>query len=176
MAHYPGCGVGGHCIPVDPYYLIDYARKNGFHHDFLSLARKINSNMPKYIIDLLVMSLQKVNLDLAGLKVAVLGLAYKPNIDDDRESPAYKIINLLQNLGSSVASYDPFVKTSSSQSVEAALDGATAVIIATAHAEFSQIKPEDFISAGIKVVIDGRNCLNKELFTRPGLIYQGVGR
>jgi nucleotide sugar dehydrogenase len=176
MPHFPGCGVGGHCIPVDPYYLIDYAKKNGFHHEILSLARKINNNMPKYVIDLLVTKLQKINCKLPTTRVAVLGLAYKPDIDDDRESPAYKIINSLQNFGAKVVAYDPFVKSSSAASLESALSGAQAVIIATAHSEFRCLQPADFLKAGVKIVIDGRNCLNKEIFINSDLLYQGIGR
>lgn len=176
MPHFPGCGVGGHCIPVDPYYLIDYAKKNGFHHEILSLARKINNNMPKYVIDLLTAKLGLIDLKLSLAKIAVLGLAYKSDIDDDRESPAYKIINSLQNLGAEVVTYDPFVKSSTADDLESALSGAQAVIIATAHSEFRGLQPDDFIKAGVKIVIDGRNCLNKEIFIHPDLIYQGVGR
>jgi UDP-N-acetyl-D-glucosamine dehydrogenase len=176
MPHFPGCGVGGHCIPVDPYYLIDYAKKNGFHHELLSLARKINSNMPKYVIDLLTANLNKINCKLAGTKVAVLGLAYKSNIDDDRESPAYKIIDSLRNLGAEVIAYDPFVKSSPVASLAEALSGVQAVIIATAHSEFRQLMPEDFLRAEVKIIIDGRNCLDKEIFMRSDLLYQGVGR
>jgi UDP-N-acetyl-D-glucosamine dehydrogenase len=176
MPHFPGCGVGGHCIPVDPYYLIDYAKKNGFRHEFLSLARKINSDMPKYAVDLLVANLQKINCNLAGTKVAVLGLAYKPNIDDDRESPSYKIIKVLQDLGAEVVAYDPFVKKSTVANLEEALSGTEAVIIATAHTEFRDMQPADFINAGVKIIIDGRNCLNKDIFINSDLLYQGIGR
>ncbi len=176
MPHFPGCGVGGHCIPIDPYYLIDYAKKNGFHHELLSLARKINSNMPKYVIDLLIANLQKINCKLAGTKVAVLGLAYKSDIDDDRESPAYKIIDSLRNLGAEVIAYDPFVKSSPAANLEAALSGTQAVIIATAHSEFRQLTPADFLKTEVKIIIDGRNCLDKELFLNSSLTYQGVGR
>ncbi|MCX6796191.1 MAG: hypothetical protein NTW06_01705, partial [Candidatus Falkowbacteria bacterium] len=176
MPHFPGCGVGGHCIPVDPYYLIDYAKKNGFRHEFLSLARKINSNMPKYVIDLLVANLQKINCKISGTRVAVLGLAYKSDIDDDRESPSYKIINSLQNLGAEVVTYDPFIKSSPAVNLKATLAGSQAVIIATAHSEFRRLQPANFLSAGVKIIIDGRNCLNKETFIRSDLLYQGIGR
>src|SRR3989338_4923376 len=91
MAHDPGCGVGGHCIPVDPYYLIDTAKQNGFLHRFLSLSRSINAGMPKYAADLLTEGLRELNIPVKGTKTALLGLAYKPDIDDDRESPSYEI-------------------------------------------------------------------------------------
>lgn len=177
MPHYPGCGVGGHCIPVDPYYLIEYARqKNGFHHDFLSLARKINNKMPDYTAEMLLNKLRDQGINVPGAKVAVLGLAYKPDLDDDRESPSYKIIESLQGYGLEVATYDPFIPKGTAKTLEEALTGAKAVIVATAHTEFRQLKPEDFLQYNIKIVIDGRNCLNKDELVPSGIIYQGVGR
>src|SRR3989338_6320700 len=86
MPHYPGVGVGGHCIAVDPYYLISKARQMGFNHDFLILARKINESMPQYTVSLLENELKKLNKTLNGAKVGILGLAYKPNVDEDRKS------------------------------------------------------------------------------------------
>ena len=80
MPHFPGCGVGGHCIPVDPYYLIQYAKNIGFNHDFLSLARRINEEMPEFTVQLLAKALNENKMVLNGTRVAVLGLAYKPEI------------------------------------------------------------------------------------------------
>src|SRR3989344_2934011 len=88
MPHYPGCGVGGHCIAVDPYYLISKAKQIGFNHQFLSLAREINNSMPHYAIELLENELKKIKKSIKSAKVGVLGLAYKANVDDARESPA----------------------------------------------------------------------------------------
>lgn len=174
MAHYPGCGVGGHCIPVDPYYLIEYAKKSGFDHKFLSLARRINSNMPKFTADQVINILNKNEISAEGAKVAVLGLSYKPEIDDLRESPSVKIIEHLKNAGLSVSSYDPF--TSSTESLSSAIDGATAVVVATAHNIFKEIDPEYLVKNGVRIVVDGRNCLDKEAFIKAGIIYKGIGR
>ncbi len=176
MAHYPGCGVGGHCIPVDPYYLIKYAKQNGFDHQFLSLARKINNNMPNFTVELLVEKLKQKNIDPKGAKVAMLGLAYKNDIDDDRESPAYKIFEHAQAQGLQVVAYDPYVAHSTAENLEHALQGARAVIVATGHREFKSLKPQDFAGYGVEIVIDGRNCLNSEDFIGSGVIYQGIGR
>lgn len=177
MPHYPGCGVGGHCIPVDPYYLIDYARKNGFQHDFLALARHINSNMPVYTIDLVEKALGEKDMSLKGSKVAVLGLAYKPNIDDCRESPAFEMIVELERRGAQVASYDSFVPDRSTAStLDAALDGAFAVVVATAHDAIRAMQPEVLLKHNISVIIDGRNCLSAEAFVKAGLLYKGIGR
>src|SRR3989338_1605329 len=110
MPHYPGAGVGGHCISVDPYYLIEKAKQLGFHHKFLLLAREINNSMPSYTIELLENELKKLKKSIKGAKVGVLGLAYKANVDDIRESPAFEIINILKTKGADVFVFDPHVK------------------------------------------------------------------
>lgn len=177
MPHFPGCGVGGHCIPIDPYYLIEYAKKHGFNHDFLALARRINSQMPEYAVEQVRMGLNEKKKSINGAKVAVLGLAYKPNIDDYRESPSFGIIKSLKSFGAKVASYDPFVLgKSSAKTLSKALKNVDAVVIATAHTKFISISPETYIKNGVKVVVDGRNCLNKDKFVNAGLVYKGIGR
>lgn len=176
MPHYPGCGVGGHCIPVDPYYLIRYARRNGFVHDFLILARKINAKMPHYTARLLIQKLKEKNIDPENKKVAVLGLAYKPNIDDARESPSYEIIKSLKKAGLAVCIYDPYIPDQSTvSSLDEALEGACGVIIATAHSQFTKLTPEDFKRKGVEIVIDGRNCLPRNSFINSEVDYQGIG-
>ena len=176
MAHYPGCGVGGHCIPVDPYYLIHYASQNGFSHRFLSLARNINEQMPQYVVELLVKGLKAKGQKVAGSKIAVLGLAYKPDIEDDRESPAYEILKELQKKSFKTAVYDPFVAGDSTASLSEALKGAKGVIVATAHSQFRQLQPRDFSKYGIKAVIDGRNCLSADSFAKSNIYFRGIGR
>jgi len=177
MAHYPGCGVGGHCIPVDPYYLIEYAKENGFEHRFLSLARLINNDMPQFTVDLVSKGLLEKNLSLLGSKVAVLGLAYKGDIDDCRESPSFEIIKHLRAGGAIVSIFDPFVKTESSEiSLEAAVKDAQAVVVATAHSPFKKLLPDFFVKNNIGVVVDGRNCLSESKFISAGIIYKGIGK
>lgn len=177
MAHYPGAGVGGHCIPVDPYYLIDYAKKNGFAHKFLSLAREINEGMPQFTIELLEKALKKDGKKLKKAKIAVLGISYKPNVGDSRESPSFEIIELLEKKGAHVRTYDPYVpdKSNAKNFHEATL-GADAVIVATAHKEFTQLAPRDFINRGVRIVIDGRNCLDEAGFEISDINYRGIGR
>lgn len=175
LKHLPGCGVGGHCIPVDPYYLIDYAGKMGFNHNFLALARKINNNMPQYTVDLLLKAAKKNG----GINphVAVLGLAYKADIGDTRESPAFDILKILEERKIPYDVYDPYVIGKSTKpNLEKVLEGKSAVIIATDHKEFSKITPQMLLDKKIKVVVDGRNCLAKDKFMEAGIIYQGIGR
>ncbi len=178
MAHYPSCGVGGHCIPVDPYYLIERAKQSGFDHKFLKIAREINNGMPAYTVELLQDALNTVKLPLNGTKVGVLGLSYKANIDDVRESPAFKVIKHLEKHGAKVETFDPHVKKrSSAKSLETLLKKAIALVLVTDHAEFKEtLTPALLKKHGIKVIIDGKNCLDKAAFTKAGIIYKGIGR
>jgi nucleotide sugar dehydrogenase len=178
MPHHPGCGVGGHCIPVDPYYLIEYAKGYGFSHDFLALARRINSHMPEFTIELLQDALNEAGLPMKGTKVTVLGLAYKANVDDDRESPSYEIIRHAKARGAHVKSYDPYIPSKSdAKSLNEALQSASALVIATNHSDFKTITPEIIKNAGIKVVVDGKNIFRdkKDLFANIGIVYLGIG-
>ncbi len=178
MAHYPSCGVGGHCIPVDPYYLIERAKQSGFDHKFLKIAREINNSMPAYTVELLQDALNTVKLPLNGTKVGVLGLSYKANIDDVRESPAFKVIKHLEKHGAKVETFDPHVKKrSSAKSLEALLKKSTALVLVTDHAEFKEaLTPALLKKHGIKVIIDGKNCLDRTAFSKAGIIYKGIGR
>ena len=172
MPHYPSVGVGGHCIPVDPYYLIEYARGFGFEHEFLSLARSINNHMPEYTAERLIDGLNEVKKALKGSYVTVLGVSYKANVADDRESPSYKIINILEERGAKVNVYDPyFPDKSDSSDLESALTRADAVVITTNHDVFNKL-PKLYKSG---VVIDGKNMFTKNHFHNPEVIYRGIG-
>ncbi len=178
MAHYPSCGVGGHCIPVDPYYLIECAKQSGFDHKFLKIAREINNSMPAYTVELLQDALNAAKLPLNGSRIGVLGLAYKANIDDLRESPAFKIIEHLKNHHADVETFDPHVTSrSTAQSLETLLEKSDALVLVTDHKEFKDaLTPELLKKHGIKVIIDGKNCLDKQAFEASGIIYKGIGR
>jgi len=178
MAHYPSCGVGGHCIPVDPYYLIERAKQSGFDHKFLKIAREINNGMPAYTVELLQDALNQVRLPINGTHVGVLGLSYKANIDDVRESPAFKVINHLEKHGAKVDTFDPHVKKRSSvKSLDALLKKSEALVLVTDHKEFKDIlTPALLKKHKIRVIIDGKNCLDKALFIKSGIIYKGIGR
>jgi len=173
MAFYPGCGVGGHCIPVDPYYLIERARGAGFDHKFLRLAREINHSMPEYTVDLLESKLG----DLKGEKVGVLGVAYKADVDDMRESPAADIIQMLKDRGAQVTVYDPNIPLKSDvKTLDELLDKVDYIVLATDHREFKEMDPKKLKDKNIEIVIDGRNCLDKEKIKGLGIIYKGIGK
>jgi nucleotide sugar dehydrogenase len=177
MPHYPGCGVGGHCIPIDPYYLIERARENGFVHRFLSLARDINKRMPDYTMKRLLDGLMSLGKNIREAKIAVLGLAYKPDVDDTRESPAFDIISELEKLDANFDIYDPFVADkSTAKNLDEALSGKDCAVLVTAHTEFKKMTADKLNENGIGLVIDGRNFLDKDSIKKAGIIYLGIGR
>jgi len=176
MAHYPGCGVGGHCIAVDPYYLIEKAKKVGFDHKFLRNARMVNNSMPLYTVEKLVKALNTMGKSIKGTKIGLMGLSYKPDIEDMRESSALKIKEILEKeYEADLNIYDPFVlKQSTHQNRKSFLRNCEAVLITTAHSEFKTIPLEEWQK--VKVVVDGRNCLDKEKLLQKGVFYTGIGR
>ncbi len=109
QAFYPGPGLGGHCIPIDPFYLTWKAREFGHHTRFIELAGEINSHMPHYVIERAAQGLNELGKPMRGAKVLVVGLAYKPDVDDVRETPAAEIIKLLFEQGADVCYHDPHV-------------------------------------------------------------------
>jgi UDP-N-acetyl-D-glucosamine dehydrogenase len=109
MPFYPGPGLGGHCIPIDPFYLTWKAREFGKHTRFIELAGEINTAMPEEVVKRVIMALNFQRKALNGSKILVLGLAYKPNVDDERESPSYVLMDLLIEGGAEVEFYDPYV-------------------------------------------------------------------
>lgn len=178
MAHYPGNGVGGHCISVDPYYMIEKARQVGFDHEFLKLAREINNSMPEFTVALLDRAKEKLEL-VQPITVALLGLSYKKDIDDIRESPALDMRTLLEARSDvSLRVFDPHVpRMSTVDSLDAALTGADVVMLATNHTNLMEmLTPENLKQYGIVAVIDGKNALNADGIAEAGILYLGVGR
>lgn len=171
MPHYPGCGVGGHCIPVDPYYLIQRAEYAGFNHKLLRIAREVNNNMPIYTVKKLVLALRKKGIKIHGAKIGLLGLSYKANIGDMRESPALEIKEILHKLGAKVLSCDPYCNGNADAKISEIIENCAAVIIATNHRQF--IENKDW--GKVKIIIDGRNCLDKDDFSNKNILYNGIG-
>lgn len=110
QAFYPGPGLGGHCIPLDPYYLVWKAREYDYHAKLIETSGIINDYMPEYIVERITAILNTKKKSLNGANVLLIGVAYKEDIDDYRESPALKIMNLLRNKGSNVKYFDPHIK------------------------------------------------------------------
>lgn len=177
MPHFPGRGVGGHCIPVDPYYLIEQAKKKGFDHHFLRVAREINNSMPNYTVELMQDLLNNAEKPMKGTKVGVMGLSYKANIDDLRESPALKIIKELEKKNAEIVSFDPYIlDMSDKKTLDEFLDEVDAVILVTNHKEFMEITPQTYKEKNIVAIVDGMNALDGEEIKRLGIEYHGIGR
>ena len=111
MPFYPGPGLGGHCIPIDPFYLTWKAREYGRNTRFIELAGEINTAMPEYVVQRVADALNDQKKAVRGSRILILGLAYKPNVDDERESPSYVLMDLLVSRGAEVEYYDPYVPT-----------------------------------------------------------------
>ena len=177
MVHWPSRGVGGHCIAVDPYYLIKRAAQSGFDHKFLKMAREVNNSMPKYTVLRLQEALNEVKLPVNGTKIALLGLSYKEDIADLRESPCLEIMDILKGMGAKLTVYDPYIPDMSNvDTLNDALDKCSAVVVSTAHKIFGDLTQEICKRDNILVVIDGMNKLDKEKIIKSGKIYRGIGR
>jgi len=111
VPYYPGPGLGGHCIPIDPFYLTWKAREYGVHTRFIELAGEINSGMPDYVVGKVALALNEREQAIKGSRILVLGIAYKKNVDDMRESPSVILMEKLEELGAIVAYSDPHIAT-----------------------------------------------------------------
>jgi UDP-N-acetyl-D-glucosamine dehydrogenase len=174
MPFYPGPGIGGHCIPLDPHYLSWKARQHGFDSRFIGLAEEVNSRMPDHVVQLVSDGLNDIRKAMNGSRILLLGVAYKKDIDDVRESPALSIIDRLRAKGADVHYHDPFVKDirfdaahtegggkplASEALTDEALSAADCVVIVTDHSEIDygrvcQLAP---------LIVDTRNALNGDL-------------
>jgi UDP-N-acetyl-D-glucosamine dehydrogenase len=159
MSFKPGPGLGGHCIPIDPFYLTWKAREYDFYTEFIDLAGKVNANMPYFCRSLISQALNHGSQkSLKGSRILVLGVAYKADIDDVRESPAEKIMELLRKAGSEVEYHDPHVaEFDGLQSVGYAPESYDCVVIVTAH---SAIDYDDLIERA-QIVVDLRNATGR---------------
>src|SRR5271170_1360955 len=179
MAFYPGPGLGGHCIPIDPFYLTWKAREFGQNTRFIELAGEINTAMPAHVINRTAEALNAIKKPMKGSRV-ILGLAYKPNVDDDRESPSYVLLDLLKARGAEVAYHDPYVPiihvtrehphwvgTRSVGWNRETLQSFDVVIIATNHQAVNYQELADWASC----IVDTRNAM-AGVRTKPGQIWK----
>ncbi len=173
MPFYPGPGLGGHCIPLDPFYLSWKAAEHGEWARFIELAGEINTRMPRYVVHKTMLALNEAGKALKGARVLVLGLAYKANVDDDRESPSYEILEMLKELGAKVDYCDPHFPVAhhtrkhdlglrSVPCTAEAFAGYDALVVATAHDLFK----DPALYARVKLVVDTRNALAPILSAR----------
>jgi UDP-N-acetyl-D-glucosamine dehydrogenase len=164
MPFYPGPGLGGHCIPIDPFYLTWKAREFGVPTKFIELAGEINTSMPDFVVTRVMEVLNELSRPLRGAKILLLGLAYKPNVDDDRESPSYSLMEKLEARGALVSYNDPFIPVIRPSREYARYAGKTSVeisgnfdliLVATGHDVYHAI---DFSAFSIPIV-DTRNIV-----------------
>ncbi len=168
MAFYPGPGLGGHCIPIDPFYLTWKAREYGQHTRFIELAGEVNTAMPQYAVHRVAEALNAGSKAVNGSRILVIGLAYKPNVDDDRESPSYVLMDMLKQQGAQVAYYDPYVPVikltrehphwAGTRSVawnRATIEGFDLVLVATNHATVNY----DELAEWAHCIVDTRNAM-----------------
>ena len=168
MPFYPGPGLGGHCIPIDPFYLTWKAREYGQHTRFIELAGEINTSMPHYVVHKVTEALNSESKAVNGSRILLVGLAYKPNVDDDRESPSYVLLDLFRELGAQVSYFDPFVPVirpsrehahwAGTRSVawnRDTISGFDLVVISTAHATVNYSE----LGAWARCIVDTRNAM-----------------
>jgi UDP-N-acetyl-D-glucosamine dehydrogenase len=168
MPFYPGPGLGGHCIPIDPFYLTWKAREYGQSTKFIELAGEVNTSMPRHVVNRVMDALNSRRQALRGSRVLVVGLAYKPNVDDDRESPSYTLMDLLAAQGARVDYYDPYVPVirptrehphwAGMRSVKwtrAVIGRFEAVLISTAHDNVNYRE----LANWAKLIVDTRNAM-----------------
>ena len=165
---YPGPGLGGHCIPIDPFYLTWKAREFGLHTRFIELAGEINESMPEYVVSRVTQVLNDRTKSVRGSRILIMGLAYKANVDDMRESPSFRLMDLLKSLGADISYYDPHIPVilptrehavwTGLPSVswdQATITGFDLVLLVTHHAKFNL----DELVAWAEVIVDTRNAL-----------------
>ena len=163
----PGPGVGGHCIPVDPFYLISESQKRGHNPKFLRHAMEVNHYMPQYTVNLLVQALNEIGKSLRGSRIGCLGVAYKKDVNDLRGSPALDVLEKIKGMGAELLVHDPYVPEYNNASAEEVM-ACDAVMLLTNHTRFNSL---DFSS--VPVVIDSRNVLDKKKLRG---VYKGIGR
>jgi UDP-N-acetyl-D-glucosamine dehydrogenase len=180
MPFYPGPGLGGHCIPIDPFYLTWKAREFGQNTRFIELAGEVNTSMPTYVVHRVADALNDRQKAIKGSSVLVLGLAYKPNVDDERESPSYVLMEMLKERGASVAYYDPYVPVikptrehahwAGTKSVawnKQTITSFDVVLIATNHACVNYQELADWTEC----IVDTRNAMSG-IGTLPGQLWK----
>jgi UDP-N-acetyl-D-glucosamine dehydrogenase len=180
MPFYPGPGWGGHCIPIDPFYLTWKAREFGKHTRFIELAGEINTAMPEYVVHRVTDALNTHNKAVKGSRVLILGLAYKPNVDDERESPSYVLLDLLNERGAELEYYDPYVPVikptrehshwAGKKSVEwdrATIESFDLVLVATNHSCVNYQELADWAHC----IVDTRNAMSGTRI-RPGKVWK----
>jgi UDP-N-acetyl-D-glucosamine dehydrogenase len=174
MPFYPGPGLGGHCIPIDPHYLAWKLRTLNYTARFIELASEVNGSMPEFVVEKIIRALNQDKKAVNGSKILVLGVAYKPNVKDVRESPALDIIATLHGMGAEVTYHDPHVpefdegemKLQSVELTASTIASADCVVVVTNHKAFDL----SLILENSKVVVDTRNAIPADAKTKARIV------
>ena len=183
--HLPRVGVGGHCIPFNPYFLTAEAESLGVDLKLVKIARKVNDGMPSHIVGMVAEGLKNCNRNLKGSRVAVLGLSYRNDVKEINNSPSLRIIEMLTKQGAKVNVYDPFFSAleinrmgfQAAESIEKAMGGVDCIVIASGHEQFKHLKMADIARLVRRpaCIVDGWRIFEAEDVWANNLLYYGVG-
>ena len=182
QVHYPGSGVGGPCLPINSYQLLNTARRTGVKLNIIESGRKINEHMPQHVVDLTSDAFKECNKSLKNSEILILGVSYKPNVKDIQLSPAKDIIKKLQSLGANVHVYDPFFSETEvfglkvENDIENLLLKMDGAIIVTAHDDFKKIDISSFSKMKNPVLIDTRGIVDPISAKKEKIVFRGLGR
>jgi len=180
--HYPGAGVGGPCLPINSYQLLNTAKRIGSRLSIIESSRKINEKMPDHVVELTSDAFKECKKSLENSEILILGVSYKPNVKDIQLSPAEHVIKKLQKLGANIHIYDPYFPSSnvfgitSENNIEDIISKVDAAIIVTGHDEFKELQVEMFTKMKHPILIDTRGVVDPSIAKQEKLIFRGLGR
>jgi len=182
QVHYPGSGVGGPCLPINSYQLLNTARRTGTKLSIIESSRKINEKMPDHTVELISDAFKECNKSIQNSEILILGVSYKPNVKDIQLSPAEHIIKKLQNLGANVHIYDPNFSSSEvfgikvEDNLDDILSKMDAAVIVTGHDDFKKIEISSFAKMKTPILIDTRGIIEPQSVKHHNIIFRGLGR
>tara|TARA_B100000586_G_scaffold18547_1_gene12336 strand:+ start:1291 stop:2637 length:1347 start_codon:yes stop_codon:yes gene_type:complete len=182
QVHYPGSGVGGPCLPINSYQLLNTARRMGVNLNIIESGRRINEKMPDHVIDLTLDAFKEANIPIQDSAILVLGISYKPDVKDIQLTPAKHVIKKLQSLGVNVHIYDPLFTSNEifgikvEENLDDIISKVNASIIITGHSEFQKIQTSFFQKMKNPILIDTRGIIDPTSAKQAELIFRGLGR
>ena len=182
QVHYPGAGVGGPCLPINSYQLLNTAKRTGSNRSIIESGRKINEKMPEHVINLTIDAFTECRIDMEGRKILILGVSYKPNVKDIQLTPAEEIIMRLQEKGAQVHIYDPYFTSSEifgisvEDKIDEIIQKVDACILVTGHDEFKRLPISIFKKMLHPILIDTRGIFDPVQTKSAELIFRGLGR
>ena len=182
QVHYPGSGVGGPCLPINSYQLLNTARRTGTKLSIIESSRKINEKMPDHTVELISDAFKECNKSIQNSEILILGVSYKPNVKDIQLSPAEHIIKKLQNLGANVHIYDPNFSSSEvfgikvEENLDDILSKMDAAVIVTGHDDFKKIEISSFAKMKTPILIDTSGIIEPQSVKHHNIIFRGLGR